>query len=215
MMTKAVLFVGGEYISSTEFYMRKLQETSFVSAADSGAEMLRSLGRHPDLLVGDMDSISETTLDWCRSKGSLILIYPSQKDDTDTKIALQALEERDIAEVEIFGATGLRLDHFMGTLASIYGVRNTLKATIVEDSVEIGMVSKELVSSVELGEIWSLFPFGGQPTMISLKGFKYSLKDAFLEYGNPLGVSNETKESEVQILCKGGTVLYFRWLKKQ
>ena len=51
--------------------------------------------------------------------------------------------------------------------------------------------------------------------MISLKGFKYSLRDATLEYGNPLGVSNETKESEVQILCKGGTVLYFRWLKKQ
>ena len=85
----------------------------------------------------------------------------------------------------------------------------------MEDSVEIGMVSKELVSSAELGEIWSLFPFGGQPTMISLKGFKYSLRDATLEYGNPLGVSNETKESEVQILCKGGTVLYFRWLKKQ
>ncbi len=57
MVTKAALFVGGEYISSTEFYMRKLEETSFVSAADSGAEKLRSLERHPDLLVGDMDSL--------------------------------------------------------------------------------------------------------------------------------------------------------------
>ncbi|MBN2252264.1 MAG: thiamine diphosphokinase [Kosmotogaceae bacterium] len=215
MTTKAALFVGGEYISSSEFYSRKLKETTLVSAADSGAEMLRSLGRHPDLLVGDMDSISETTLDWCRRKGSLIIIYPPEKDDTDTQIALQSLEEREITEVEIFGATGLRLDHFMGTLASIYGVRNSLKATIVEDSVEIGMVSKELISSVEPGETWSLFPFGGQQTVISLKGFKYPLRDAFLEYGNPLGVSNETIESEVQILCKGGTVLYFRWLKKQ
>ena len=56
MKTKALLFVGGQYISTIEFYFRKLNETSFVSAADSGAEMLKSLGRHPDLLVGDMDS---------------------------------------------------------------------------------------------------------------------------------------------------------------
>jgi len=215
MITKAVLFVGGQYISSTEFYLRKLHETPFVAAADSGAETLKRLGIHPHLLVGDMDSVSGSALSWCRSEGSLVLIYPPEKDDTDTQIALQALEERGIAEVEIFGATGLRLDHFMGTLASIYGARNSLKATIVEDSVEIGMVSKELISSVELGETWSLFPFGGQPTMISLKGFKYPLRDAFLEYGNPLGVSNETIEREVRILCKGGTALYFRWLKER
>ncbi len=199
MKTKALLFVGGQYISTMEFYFRKLNETSFVSAADSGAEMLKSLGRHPDLLVGDMDSVSQE---------------PPEKDDTDTQIALQALEERGFSNVEIFGATGLRLDHFMGTLASIYGLRHTLKATIIEENVEIGMVSREMTLFVNRGEIWSLFPYGGQQTIVSLEGFKFPLTDASLDYGKPLGVSNETVDEEIQISCKGGTALYFRWLKR-
>jgi len=214
MKTKALLFVGGQYISTMEFYFRKLNETSFVSAADSGAEMLKSLGRHPDLLVGDMDSVSQETLQWCRGRGSLVLIYPPEKDDTDTQIALQALEERGFSNVEIFGAAGLRLDHFMGTLASIYGLRHTLKATIIEENVEIGMVSREMTLFVNRGEIWSLFPYGGQQTIVSLEGFKFPLTDASLDYGKPLGVSNETVDEEIQISCKGGTALYFRWLKR-
>ena len=52
-----------------------------VIAADGGYDALKRRGVRCDLLVGDMDSIRE-----CDSTADT-LIYPVEKDDTDTALA--------------------------------------------------------------------------------------------------------------------------------
>ncbi|MFZ2829708.1 MAG: thiamine diphosphokinase, partial [Mesotoga infera] len=114
-----------------------------IVAADSGAEKLRELERPPEILVGDMDSISPATLEWCRKSGTQILIFPPEKDDTDTTLAIKILYERGALEVDIFGASGRREDHFLATLFSIYGADANMKLLITEENFQAGLIRSD------------------------------------------------------------------------
>lgn len=213
---RAALFLGGEYPSSENYYLKHLENIQLIAAADSGAEMLRRLETPPHLLIGDMDSISPSTLGWCKKMGSEIFIFPVEKDDTDTGIALSLLKERGSIEVSIFGATGKRADHFVGTLFSIYGVQKLSQnsATIMEEDFQIGLIEGQVEFKSRAGEIWSFFPFGERLPVVSLEGFKYPLVERILDYSKPLGISNLAVEDKLKIACKGGALLYFRWFKE-
>ena len=213
-MKTAALFLGGSYPSSKEFYNGRLSKADLVVAVDSGAEMLRCLGVYPHLLVGDMDSLSRSSYEWCVEHGSETLLLSVEKDDTDTEIAIRELERRGVSEVEVFGATGKRPDHFIATIFSIYNACNRLKILISEENLQIGIIRGFSVFKVQIGETWSFFPFGENIPSVTLYGFKYPLLDHMLDYSKPLGVSNVTVEKEITVFCKGGTLLYFRWLKE-
>jgi thiamine pyrophosphokinase len=214
---KAGLFLGGQYPSSNDYYSRRISKMGVIAAADSGAEKLRELERPPEMLVGDMDSVSPATLDWCRKSGAQILTFPPEKDDTDTTLAIRALYERGVLEVDIFGASGKREDHFLATLFSIYGADAGMKLLITEENFQAGLIKEDdsctIMEAIE-GETWSFLPFGGGLPVVTLEGFKYPLIRQTLDYTRPLGVSNVATGPLVKVLCRGGALLYFRWLKE-
>jgi len=213
---KAGLFLGGQYPSSNDYYSRRISKMDVIVAADSGAEKLRELERPPEILVGDMDSISPATLEWCRKSGTQILIFPPEKDDTDTTLAIKILYERGALEVDIFGASGRREDHFLATLFSIYGADANMKLLITEENFQAGLIrsdSRTIMEAIE-GETWSFLPFGSGLPVVTLEGFKYPLEGQTLDYTRPLGVSNVATGSLVKVICRGGALLYFRWLKE-
>jgi len=56
-----VLLVGGAN-GDNGLLSTLLDEAGLVVAADSGADWIRALGRMPDALIGDLDSVSEATV---------------------------------------------------------------------------------------------------------------------------------------------------------
>src|SRR4051794_14608128 len=63
-------------------------EADVVVAADSGLAHVFALGLTPDVVVGDLDSVTPTDLDRARDLGARIEQYPSDKDATDLELAL-------------------------------------------------------------------------------------------------------------------------------
>ncbi len=77
----------------------------FVVAADSGLDSCVAAGVVPDLVVGDMDSLSDPSL-LNGFAADRILLFPRDKDETDTEIGLRILHERGWGAVTIAGGAG-------------------------------------------------------------------------------------------------------------
>ena len=69
--------------------------------------------QHPlHLAVGDFDSVTSAQLQQIKQAAQTLILAPSEKDDSDSELALKAVFARyPLAEVTLFGALGGRFDH--------------------------------------------------------------------------------------------------------
>lgn len=111
-MCHVVVFTGGLFPPKSVlngFFEKTLLPTICI-AADSGYDTALSLGYTPDLVVGDMDSISSLSVLKTISKDRIIL-WPHDKDYTDTEIALMEAKKYNPDTITLVGGDGGRLDH--------------------------------------------------------------------------------------------------------
>ncbi|EPC37322.1 Thiamin pyrophosphokinase [Lacticaseibacillus paracasei subsp. paracasei Lpp225] len=84
---------------------------------DRGTLRLVRAGIHPELAVGDFDSLTLEELRLVRGHVQKLQQVPSEKDDTDTELAVKAaLQASSSGDVTLVGGTGGRLDHFLSNL---------------------------------------------------------------------------------------------------
>ncbi|CAK8054216.1 thiamine diphosphokinase [Eupransor demetentiae] len=86
--------------------------------ADRGAYYLLKKGITPALVVGDFDSLSSEEFDFVQSKiqAAEIEQVPTRKDFTDTQLALRHAVEMPVDLINVYGATGGRIDHLLSNL---------------------------------------------------------------------------------------------------
>ena len=102
-------------------------ETRPLGGIDRGALILINHSINPVFSVGDFDSVSEE--ERLQLKHELnIKPVKAEKDDTDLALGVEEAVNRGFTEIHIYGATGGRLDHFMGVLqntkAQIYRAKH-------------------------------------------------------------------------------------------
>ena len=90
----------------------------FVIACDKGYTYCEKLGRSPDLLISDFDSYRGPV-----NTAVPLAEYPSEKDDTDTMLAIRYAVEHGFQEVLLSCALGGRLDHLYANLQSLVFAR--------------------------------------------------------------------------------------------
>ncbi|MBO1304867.1 thiamine diphosphokinase [Enterococcus sp. 669A] len=111
---KILLVAGGEPKQWPEF---EADNFDYFVGIDRGNLYLLNAGIHPDLAVGDFDSLSSEERRLVFDSVGEISKSPAEKDDTDTQLALAKTFERyPEAEVTIVGATGGRLDHLLANI---------------------------------------------------------------------------------------------------
>lgn len=154
-------------------------------AADGGVQHTASLGLTPDVILGDFDSLGYVP--------DLAQVFPVEKDDTDSMLAVRLGLERGCREFWIYGGLdGPRLDHTVAnfqTLAFLvqHGARGYL---IGRDSIVTVASRETLTFGAEATGILSLFCLGEAVRDLTLTGLKYPLERGSLAPDFPLGVSN-------------------------
>ncbi|GEP22781.1 MAG: thiamine diphosphokinase [Lentilactobacillus diolivorans] len=84
---------------------------------DRGNLHLIRMGIDPIVAIGDFDSLKPQELQLVRDHIPDIRQSIPEKDDTDTQLGLKvAIEEHQADRLDIYGATGGRLDHFLANL---------------------------------------------------------------------------------------------------
>lgn len=181
---------------------------------DRGALVLIEHNITPHFAVGDFDSINEAERALIESHITLNPLNP-EKDDTDLALGVEQAVAYGYNDIEIYGATGGRLDHFLGAVQILEKPefeRQGITITLVDDCNEIQYLptGKHTVQQIEALPYISFIPTSN-PTEISLANFKYNLEHEVLLRGSTLTISNEiiaTETGEIEIFK--GNVLMIR-----
>ena len=179
----------------------------FLVAADGGADALARIGIRPDVVVGDLDSISPEVRQWV---GENRLRHHPDQDRTDFEKALEfAFSQSDIRSLIVLGALGGRLDHTIGNLGVLAREARGNRLVLVGETERVLATrdSIELVSRP--GETWSFWTF--DPSVrVTIDGVRWPVVDAALTIGGHPSISNEATGERVRIRPEGGGVVVSR-----
>lgn len=179
-------------------------EPDFILCADGGYDHAKAAGIKPDLLIGDLDSIAGAS-----DPDIEKIIYPSEKDDTDTGICLSTALEKGCRDILILGGLGGRLDHTVSNLQLITGKSHLADRITIKDKGNSCTVLNN--SSISLprceNQYVSIFSMAENSYGVTETGVKYPLHDAVLPIGSTLGTSNEIIEETGTFSVKDGILL--------
>ena len=176
-----------------------------IIAADGGADLLRENVIIPHIVIGGMDSVSGGS----SGPGTEVIEFPTEKDDTDTLLAVKAGIDRGCRRFFIYGCSGGRLDHTIANIQTLkYLAASGCEGYLIGDSENITVIKDASISlNVSPGTVISVFAAGGTAEGVSLRGFKYCLDDAEVTASYPIGVSNEAEEERPLIKVSDGYLL--------
>lgn len=178
---------------------------------DKGLEFCYKNKVYPQYILGDFDSIDKKVLDFYENHCEIpVQRYKPEKDATDTRIGLELALKLGSSRIFMLGATGGRLDHYMGNLQSLQvALKQGAKAWIIDSQNVITVWDKSF--SVKKEEIFgtyiSFLAMSEKVEGITLKGFKYPLHEYTMTNDDGIGISNEIKEDIAHVEFKSGIIL--------
>ena len=182
-----------------------------IICADGGAKHLRTLNILPHVMIGDFDSINPDDHLFFKEKKIKILTYPLKKNYTDTDLCVSHALKYRASDITLLGVTGTRMDH---TLANIFLLKKlallNIPARIINQHNEIHVVTDYLELKGKPKELLSIIPITQTVNGITLTGLEYPLKNADMNMGDTLGISNVFKESTISIRVKKGVLIVTR-----
>lgn len=182
-----------------------------VIAADSGLDVALAAGLHPTHLVGDLDSISSAGAAWAAAHGVPVEQHPTDKDATDTALALEHARRLDATEIVLFGGVGIdRFDHLLGTVAALgdpglAGVP-TLTAHLGASTLHVLHPGRAVDLTLPAGAVFSLVALHGGCTGVGVRGAQWPLDDADLPSGSTRGISNTAVDATVRVTTATGVL---------
>lgn len=177
--------------------------------ADVGALRLIELGFEPDLAIGDFDSVSPQQLATIRRYSrSIEIVDPVDKDYTDTELAFHRALALEPDEIVLAGGLGTRFDHSLANVHLLAAAhRRGVRASVIDAHNEVLLTADRLVLRRPGRPTVSLLPLTPIVSGITLTGFRYPLRNARLEIGQSLGISNVLEADEGIVTVADGLLL--------
>ena len=197
-MAKCIVFCAGGFTQ----LLSPIQKEDYLIAADGGVRHSDRLGLTPNAVIGDFDSLGYTPEN--------ATVFPVEKDDTDSMLAIRQALSLGYGEVVLYGALdGPRLDHTLANLQSLQFLadRNAIGYLIGETYIATVLKNGRLTFPEAAKGILSVFCMGQDAEGVTLRNLKYELTDGTLSAGFPLGVSNHFIGEKATVTVKNGSLL--------
>jgi thiamine pyrophosphokinase len=202
----ALIFTGGS--SPTADVVATVPTPQLVIAADSGWTHARTHGFTPHYLVGDFDSITPHELDEATQLGVDIVQHPTDKDVTDTELALSLARGMHYERIHVLSGGGDRFDHLMAMMHSL--VAHTEEATITAhvgtSHIHFVTPKQRFTMACEPHTTVSLIPLGGSARGVRTTGLRWNLQRDTLASFSSRGVSNYTCDTSYSVSVRTGVL---------
>lgn len=207
-----IIIISGGTPPSLNLLQQEISNCSYIIGADGGANYLCNYNFLPHFVIGDLDSIQASTLQFLKEKNVPIEQHPKDKDCTDTQLALRKAIALGATEIVFLGGTGgARIDHFFGNVGLLLEcLRNNISATIKDHNNIITLLDKPTTIKGDKGKIFSLYAYSELVSNLNITGAKFDLSNYNLELGNSLTLSNEFLDGAVKITFSSGKLLLIR-----
>lgn len=200
---KTLLFINGippKNLPTTEGY--------FLVACTDGAFHYLKEKNFPldqlDFISGDFDSHSGKDENIYHEK----FIFTPDQDKTDFEKALEIILSKGGKEIDVYGASGGEMDHFLGNLTVAFHFKEALKITFFDEYATYFFSPKNLVLENVKGKMISLYPFPRAEKVLTT-GLKWALKEEDLDMRTKIGTRNKAVNAEVQITFESGDLVVF------
>ena len=182
---------------------------------DRGVFHLLKRNIKPAIAFGDFDSVSPEELAYIESEVSELKQFLPEKDETDLELALNWALEQNPERIQLFGATGGRLDHLFANVHLLVDpLLNGNKIDIVMIDFYNHLIVKSpgtySISKEESKKYISFVPITLNVSNLTLEGFKYPLKNRHISIGSTLCISNELIDDYGTFSFSEGILLVIR-----
>ena len=211
-MPHVAVVIGGGTLDPAA--VASLPDDMVVIAADGGLDHAVEAGLAPSILVGDLDSITAGGRMWAYANGVDIREFPTDKDLTDTELALAtALALPEAGNLVLLGgrdAADARPDHHLGTLLALghpaLGAFGAITANLGGSWYTVVHPDRPTRLPLGLGRTFSVFALHGPASGVRVHGARWDLDDAALSATEARGVSNESVADVVTVSTAVGVV---------
>jgi thiamine pyrophosphokinase len=204
---RAVLFANGE-LRNPAVVKAMLQPSDYLVCVDGGLRHLKSLGLRPDLLIGDLDSITAGEILELEREHVRIQRYPVDKDETDLELAVLTVIKEGYRTLCLVAALGGRLDQTLGNLFLLTLPELSDCSIRMEDGVEEAFIIRAQATIFgQPGDTVSLLPLAGSVTGVVTRGLRYPLHAETLLFDHTRGISNVILENQAVIQVASGILL--------
>lgn len=165
-----------------------------IVCADSGLDHALALGLRPDVVIGDFDSATPNALAHGASMNVEVISMPTDKDRTDTELALALANERGATEIDVLWGGGDRFDHVLGVVAAMAGpglaTIDHLRLHVGRDLMHVVHGPRRFATEFAKSTTVSLIPIAGSAHGVTTTGLRWNLSDETLWGHDARGVSN-------------------------
>ena len=203
LLKPIVLFGNGDMPTHPEVH-KKLQKARSFICIDGGADKVLSLGFKPDIILGDLDSISKNKHDY---NCPVILLKDQSKNDLEK--ALQWCIEKKITKLDLIGFSGGRDDQYLVTMQIIKKYTKNIQLTLYTDTCVIYCIKDYIKIKTNPEQKVSILPFHST-TKITTKGLKFPLE--FSELSSPShGISNEALKNSIELHTNNWVLVFLHY----
>ena len=206
-MKKCIILANGKPPQKSAIsYLQKIGY-NYLVCADGGANSARKMNLIPDLIVGDLDSISPSTKKIFSRKSEIIQL--KRQNDTDVEKCIKTAKSRGYSEAILCGVTGDRLDHTFCNLGIVLKFYEVMKLKIVAENSVLFPYKGNVELNTIPGETISIYGLDSK-TKITSYGLKYKLNNISLPFGEKESTSNVALSNNIKLDIKGGIIFLIR-----
>jgi len=170
--------------------LQALREADLRVCCDGAAHHLMAAGWEPDLIIGDLDSLSPDI----RERYAWKVVRDTDQESNDLTKAVRYCVEKGYRELTVVGATGLREDHSLGNISLLVEYAPKARVQMITDYGEFFLVNSGEEVPSRPGEQISIFSLDNQ-LEVTGDGLLYPLERLRLSHWYTASLNQATGSS--------------------
>lgn len=168
---EAIVIANGDFPAARQARRWLHTPGAYMACCDGAAgAYIRNVGRKPDAIVGDGDSIAPGTATECAD----IMHRVAEQETNDLSKNIRFLKSKHFRNIVILGATGKREDHTLGNVSLLVDyLKEGLNVRMVSDYGTFIPCRDNVTINCRKGQAVSIFSFGA--TGLQSENLKYPL----------------------------------------
>jgi thiamine pyrophosphokinase len=185
-----------------EFIERLISEADLFIATDGAANSLLAHGIHPDVVLGDFDSLTQASLQAISPEK---LVPADDQEASDLDKAIHHALSLDAKRITLIGTGGGRVDHTLTAFSLLLKYEPHVDIRVLNESSETRVVKGRHAIAGGPGDIVSLVAFEAADG-VSFEGVRWPLNNETIEPGSR-GTSNELVGASAKLEVLSGRLL--------
>lgn len=204
---RIIIFANGN-LPKPEKARALIRPDDFILCADGGTRHAIALGLVPNVVIGDLDSVTEEERRKMKELGVEMIQHPADKNETDLELAINHALTLKPDQILILAALGGRMDQTLANIALLSDPRlSTFDIRLTDGVEELFFCRDQARVAGRSGDIVSLIPWQGEVTGVFTENLLWHLHHETLYPEKTRGISNEMTADVATVSIKNGLLL--------